>query len=155
MEKDNFHFFAYLWVLLFIFLDQISKYFFMNKRFFEGSFVSFAYSENAGSSFGMFSSLNFYSGLIIGLSIVMVFLIFYYRERFFENVYFKWVFVFLISGILGNLIDRIFYGYVRDFISFESLFVFNLADLYLNLVVVIYFVYEYQEYKKRKSLPQR
>lgn len=46
-------------------------------------------------------------------------------------------FAFFITGAVGNLIDRIFFGYVRDFVSF-SFFppVFNLADFWLTVGVI-------------------
>ena len=53
-------------------------------------------------------------------------------------------FAFFIGGALGNLIDRIFLGYVRDFLRLEfwpSFPIFNMADLFLNVGVVILAVY--------------
>ncbi|MEL7019528.1 MAG: signal peptidase II, partial [Pseudomonadota bacterium] len=48
-------------------------------------------------------------------------------------------FALLIGGALGNLIDRVLYGYVVDFIDASALwfpFVFNGADVFINLGVV-------------------
>ena len=38
----------------------------------------------------------------------------------------------ILGGILGNLTDRIFYGYIIDYIYFFNLFVFNIADLAIS-----------------------
>jgi signal peptidase II len=48
-------------------------------------------------------------------------------------------FSFIIVGAVGNLIDRIFFGYVRDFLNFEFINfpVFNIADC--SLTIVLYF----------------
>jgi signal peptidase II len=40
---------------------------------------------------------------------------------------------FILGGLLGNLYDRVFYGYVIDFIHMKSFFVFNLADVFITL----------------------
>ena len=50
----------------------------------------------------------------------------------------------LIGGIFGNLIDRLFYGYVIDFLSFDifgyKFPVFNIADIFICLGVFIIFI---------------
>ena len=47
----------------------------------------------------------------------------------------------IISGAIGNLIDRIFLGYVRDFISIRLFsFVFNIADLWVTLGVIFFVI---------------
>ncbi|MEG2618267.1 MAG: signal peptidase II [Bacilli bacterium] len=52
---------------------------------------------------------------------------------------------FIIGGLIGNLIDRIYFGYVRDFISFQigsyNAPIFNVADIFL-VFGAIYLVYE-------------
>jgi len=47
----------------------------------------------------------------------------------------SWIFVFVIAGGIGNLIDRYTLGYVVDFINplFVNFAVFNIADAYLNI----------------------
>ena len=48
----------------------------------------------------------------------------------------------LISGAIGNLVDRIFLGYVRDFVSIKLFsFVFNLADLFITAGVICFLIY--------------
>jgi signal peptidase II len=48
------------------------------------------------------------------------------------------VFVLLLAGAIGNLIDRIFWWGVRDFIDFHFWPIFNLADVYLSFGVMIW-----------------
>jgi len=52
-------------------------------------------------------------------------------------------FVLLIGGLLGNLIDRVAFGYVRDFIhlDFMSFPVFNIADVALTCGCVAFLIY--------------
>ena len=53
--------------------------------------------------------------------------------------------VLILSGGLGNLIDRVLFGYVIDFIhvfyGIYSFYVFNLADSFITIGVVIYLYY--------------
>ncbi|MFN3698824.1 MAG: signal peptidase II, partial [Dictyoglomus sp.] len=45
----------------------------------------------------------------------------------------------ILGGLLGNLYDRVFYGYVIDFIHIKNLFVFNLADLFITVGGILVF----------------
>ena len=57
----------------------------------------------------------------------------------------------IISGALGNLIDRIFRGYVVDFISFtlfnKEMAIFNIADIFITIGVTILLVRIFKEGK--------
>ncbi len=44
----------------------------------------------------------------------------------------------IFSGAIGNLIDRLFFGSVTDFLSFWSFPIFNLADMWISLGVVVF-----------------
>ena len=62
----------------------------------------------------------------------------------------------IVSGAIGNFIDRIVLGYVRDFISIEFFsFVFNIADLLITVGVCCYIVYtiiqSVKEMKEKKE----
>ncbi|MFH1823507.1 MAG: signal peptidase II [archaeon] len=90
---------------------------------------------NFGASFGLFSGLTWLL-VIIGVLVLGIIGYFYikYKDRLLQIAL-----IFLFSGTLGNLIDRIFYGYVLDFIGFSfipTFPAFNLADV-LNLVGAI------------------
>ena len=55
---------------------------------------------------------------------------------------------FALAGIIGNLIDRFFLGYVRDFIDIKIIPVFNFADAYLNIALILFIFYELNLWKK-------
>ena len=61
----------------------------------------------------------------------------------------------IISGALGNLIDRIFRGYVVDFISFtifdKEMAIFNVADTFITFGVVLLLIYLFKEGKHERS----
>jgi len=57
-------------------------------------------------------------------------------------------FTLIIMGALDNLIDRIIYGGVVDYIDFPLFPVFNLADLMITLGAVLILVYQLRQFKK-------
>ena len=100
--------------------------------------LDLTFVENRGVAFGMFSGQRWMilvlTGAIIGA------LVYYYRKLPEGNGY-RWVrcaLVMVLAGAAGNLIDRIFRGYVVDFFEFTFVkwYVFNMADIYVVLGVI-------------------
>jgi signal peptidase II len=134
-----------LFVSLILFLlDILTKSFFTGKSYFKGSVVYIKYSQNYGSAFSMFSNYDYYNYLIIFLSFVVLYFLFKNVKEFTKTSLTKVAFCLLISGTLGNLFDRVVFGYVRDFIGIKYLFIFNFADVYLSLAVILYICYEFE-----------
>lgn len=61
----------------------------------------------------------------------------------------RWMLALLMAGTLGNLIDRLLFGGVRDFISIGSFPVFNIADVLLNLWIILFIIWELKLAKRR------
>ncbi len=127
-------------IILLVLLDFITKILILN-NFSNGqeisiikNFLKFTFVKNTGAAFG------FLSGSIILLIIITILLLFYLIKEFKKN---KNVisYILIISGAFGNLIDRIFRGYVIDFISFnlfgKEMPVFNVADIYVTFGVIL------------------
>ena len=135
--------FIILFCLLLILIDFISKYLVIslisNKTIIIIiNFLKFLYVKNTGAAFGIMS------GNIIILVIVTLILLFYIIKEVKNNVDNKWIlisYLLILSGAIGNLIDRIFRGYVVDFISFtlfdKEMAVFNIADSYITIGVFL------------------
>lgn len=118
---------------LVLLLDQLTKYFLKNKIFFVTSFFKISYVENTGASFGMMKGFNW---LFIIVAFIALFYVFkYYKEVKKEKFYVHLSIGFLLGGIIGNLIDRVFLGYVRDFISFSFWPTFNFADTFSTIAI--------------------
>lgn len=120
-------------------LDQISKFWaheILSKKApitFIPKILELHYSENTGMAFSLFE--DHYLVLTIFVSIVVLGMILYIVKTKKLN----WTLVFMLSGGLGNLLDRLIYGHVVDFINFlfVDFAIFNIADIYLNIAAAL------------------
>ena len=132
-----------------VIIDQIIKYFVSAYLQPVGSvsvidnIFSLTYVENKGVAFGMFSDMRW---IFIALtSILLVIIIFYMFKKRPKGKFFYVCAALIIGGGIGNLIDRIFYGYVIDYLSL-SFFppVCNFADYCITagtIMLVIYLLF--------------
>ena len=102
-------------------------------------FFQIVYVENRGAAFGLFQSLG--NGVFIGISILAVLIVLYLMIKEKENPY---IMSLVLSGALGNLIDRLRLGYVVDFLDLHigthHWPAFNLADSCLTVGLVLLFL---------------
>ena len=79
--------------------------------------------------------------LIIVISVLALIVILRYSNSFQKNKKNFIAFSLLIGGICGNLADRLFFGYVRDFLDFRIFSydfpIFNLADSFIVIGVIL------------------
>lgn len=106
-------------VIFLVIVDQISKIAVSNPI------------KNYGLAFGLFPG---YTKFYILLTCIVVSILVYYLFLGKEEL--RYGLAFLVGGSLGNLIDRLFLGYVRDFITFGFWPSFNFADIF-NVIGVI------------------
>jgi signal peptidase II len=114
----------------FVVIDQITKLVFSSRDFFIGT-VHFHLVKNFGLAF----SLDF--GLVPNIFLIGAALIFfgyyYLAHRQKMSGITKLMFLLIFAGAISNLVDRIYLGYVRDFVDLGLGFTFNLADAFLAL----------------------
>lgn len=127
-------------------IDQFVKYYISTHYL---SYISYpiipnvldlTYIKNAGAAFGILQN---YQLLFIITTIVAVsVMIFYFIISPKENRLLRIALILIISGGIGNLIDRIRLGYVTDFIDFKIWAVFNLADsfVFIGCVLLVYYI---------------
>ena len=132
-----------------VIIDQIIKYFVSVYLQPVGSvsvidnLFSLTYVENKGVAFGMFSDMRW---VFVALtSVLLAFIIFYMFKKRPKGKFFYICAALIIGGGIGNLIDRIFYGYVIDYLSL-SFFppVCNFADYCITagtIMLVIYLLF--------------
>lgn len=135
-------------ITAFVFLDQFTKHLAVlylkdqpNIIWIKGV-MELEYLENRGAAFGILQNQQWLFILLFFLFVTAV-IIFYCRMPM-EKKYLpvQIISLFLIAGGLGNLIDRIRLGYVIDFFYFSLINfpVFNMADIYVTVSMVILFV---------------
>ncbi|MBI2110403.1 signal peptidase II [Candidatus Woesearchaeota archaeon] len=110
-----------------ILIDQLTKFFFQHKNTtLIKELLYFKYSENQGLIFGFFSNNVFFIYLLPIL--VLAFLLYYMRKMPSKEQLFL---TLIIAGIFSNLIGRIIYGYVIDFLYIPIYPRFNMANFNL------------------------
>ena len=102
-------------------------------------FLDLAHIHNFGVAFGLFSGL-ISPWIIIILGLLVVAFIYYLMKNASDTLE-EWGLLIIISGAISNIIDRIFNGYVIDFIFFhyDSFFwpAFNFADIYITIGIIM------------------
>ena len=111
------------------------------------------YHENRGSIWGILQGK---VDILLLVSIVLfAFLIYAYirmpKTKFYQPLF--WILVVLMAGALGNTIDRLFFGFVTDFLYFKLINfpIFNVADCYITVcsfltVFLVFTVYKDDEF---------
>lgn len=102
------------------------------------NFFAITYYQNTGAAW---SILEGQQVLLILVAVVMLVVVYSMMFSFEENKLTNFAFGVLFGGIVGNLIDRILFGYVRDFIAF-TIFgyhfpIFNIADVAIVVGVIL------------------
>lgn len=104
-----------------------------------GKLMSFSRATNTGGPFGLFGAYGnvFFIMAMIFIVGLMVYRIATGRQGRFMDICLG----LLLGGALGNWVDRIMFGHVRDFVNFHFWPVFNLADAAITAGVVMLMVF--------------
>jgi signal peptidase II len=68
---------------------------------------------------------------------MMLILVAYYYKKIPDNKLNNTIIALILAGTIGNLIDRLIFGYVIDFIDFQIWPVFNIADSCLTIAAIL------------------
>ena len=122
-------------------LDQIIK-FIVDKKILFVEIIPNIFNIHKVYNYGVaFSFLENKRYLILLFSIVLIYFLFNLRKDLPKKKKYDILFGVILGGILGNLIDRVFRGYVIDyletFILGYSFPIFNLADIGITLGIII------------------
>ena len=98
-------------------------------------------SHNDGAGFGILSGKTWL--LIIITIVFMIFIAYFAYKQKRKNALFRWSIALIFAGAFGNLIDRLIFGYVRDFLFFELINfpIFNIADSCLTIGIILLVVF--------------
>ena len=146
-------------LILCIASDRILKYYAINKlkdhpnKAIINGILEFRYLENSGAAFGLLKgqkSFFILVAVIILLAIVYAIIKMPSKKHFYGA---HITLAFIAGGAIGNLIDRIMYGYVVDYIYFSVIRfpIFNLADAFVSvftllLLLLILFFYSEDDF---------
>ena len=112
-------------------------------------YFRFVHWENTGAAFGLFQQ----GGVLFAILavIVAVFIVVYYPQVPKDAVLMRVALAMQMGGALGNLIDRIVFGPVTDFISVLRFPVFNIADssITVGVGVLIFGLWQMEKQEKR------
>ena len=143
--------FKYLIVIsILCFLDQYSKIYIslnidklINKDLL---ILTIEYIRNYGAAFNILSGSRLFLSLISIISTIILMYLIFIREDKRIN---KYGLSFIVAGSIGNGVDRIFYGYVIDFIKikFVDFPVFNIADIAINIGILVMII-NYFRYRR-------
>ena len=107
--------------------------------------------HNTGAAFGIFQGMN---GVFVVLAFVIITLILIYFPMIPENdFFFRLALSLQMAGAAGNLIDRLYRGFVTDFISVGRFPVFNVADSCITMGVVVLLVGMWIEERRSRDEP--
>ena len=118
-------------------------------------YARFVNWHNSGAAFGMFQNGNLVFTILAFIVIGVI--IYYYPQVESDDWTLKLALGLQVAGAAGNLIDRLMFGKVTDFISVGTFPVFNIADSSISIGVVVLLLgvwyKEKQEKKKAAELP--
>lgn len=138
MEKK--HIFTFLFLLV---IDQISKFYIdftfqLNESLsILSNFFRITYTRNEGAAWSMLEGKMTFFYIVSVIAIIL--LCYFYKHTKKQEYLSRLGIVFMLSGTIGNFIDRLLFSYVRDFLDFNifgyDFPIFNIADMALCIGV--------------------
>ena len=152
----------FLSIIIIFLLDRVSKFYvisqteeILSSNLFTSKFLNISLIWNEGIAFGLFSfdqSLYYNLLTLVIILITLIILWLMLRAEGLEKI----SFLMIIGGSLGNLYDRINYSSVPDFIDFHisnfHWFIFNVADIFISLGVIVLISVEFLKIKKKMKI---
>lgn len=131
-----------------IVLDQFTKYLAINHLMNKNDIIlipkvlQLHYLENTGAAFSMLEGKQVLFAIMTPILLLALFYLLLRMPKQKKYMPLDYVIVFLIAGAIGNYIDRITNNYVVDFIYFSLIDfpVFNVADIYVTVAVIVLFL---------------
>lgn len=141
-----------MWFYLFVIIDQAIKFFVESKNLnipIIKDIFNIIYTQNTGGIYGILQGKN-YLFIILSIEILAVLFFFAYKEKGKNGKKYA-IWQFVIAGGVSNVIDRIFRGYVVDFIQLKLFGIFNLADSMIVLGVIAIIIMDLKELKNESN----
>lgn len=137
-------------------IDQFTKFVIKSKfKLYESkelikNIFSITYIQNKGAAWGVMQGRRIFFLILTALVVIGCFYILYNTIGNHKHIMLTISVTVLISGAIGNMIDRFKYGYVIDFFDFKLIDfpVFNVADIYVTLSMIFIFILLIFKYKE-------
>lgn len=142
--------------VIFLLFDQLTKYMAVGRLKGQNPFIildgilEFQYLENHGSAFGLFQNQKPFILLISGTFMLLLVFVLFRLPATRKYLPLDIMVTLILSGGIGNMIDRVIHDYVIDFIYFKIINypIFNVADIYVvvgTILVAILCLFVYEE----------
>lgn len=155
-------FWAGFWAFL---IDQISKYVILHVLNLASvraidvapPLLNLRYGENRGINFGLFGDApDMMRWVLIGFAFLVIAAVCWWVRRHDDNRLMMLSAGFLVGGALGNVVDRLVYGFVVDFLNIsccgiDNPFVFNIADIFIFAGAIGLILFEGRGARKNPS----
>lgn len=135
--------------IIFLLIDQLSKglislYIPLNESIKLTNFLSITYVHNIGAAFSILKGARWLF-IILGIIALNIIYIFFIKDKKLTNFEII-IYALMLSGIIGNIIDRVLYGYVIDFIDITlfNFAIFNFADSFIVISVILLVVFKWK-----------
>ena len=131
-------------------LDRLTKHIFCNRLLYSETIpvipniFHLTLVRNKGAAFGLFNGRNIFFSVFTILAVIAITL--FIRSREYKSRLMLVSLGLILGGALGNLFDRIVFGYVIDFLDFRVWPVFNLAD---SCITIGFALLAYQVVKRK------
>ena len=149
-----------LFVLLLVLIDQISKIamkvisnFYSESFTIIKDFFYITYAENTGAAFSILKGQRwFFVIMALIVCVVITFYIIKYKPKKLEKISLQ----LILAGAIGNVIDRLVYGYVIDFLDFYifgyDFPIFNVADIAVTFgAIILIYIFISEEFNLWKK----
>ena len=140
-------------ILAIFFIDRVTKFYLLNLQaegididFYIYSFLNFYLVWNSGVGFGLASmEANIYYHIVTAIIVIVNIGLIYFLVK--SKGGYAYLIALIIGGSLGNLLDRIYYHAVPDFIDLHLAnyhwFIFNVADIFITTGIVGIILFEF------------
>ena len=149
--------YIFLFLILLI-IDQYSKFIIHNTLYVGDTipiidnFFNLTYVQNRGVAFGLFQGK---IDIVSILALIAIGLILFYFCKNFKKISFleRIAYTMIFAGAVGNMIDRLFRGFVIDMLDFRGIwsFIFNFADVWINIGVILIII-EHLIFNRKKRV---
>lgn len=132
--------------ILVVIIDQAVKFWVQNTLFgtdivkFIPGVISLVNVHNDGAAFGILSGSNARIYFVIVTAVFVILVVLALATNFVSGRLARWSLVMVAAGGVGNMIDRVIYGYVQDMFKVElfNFAIFNVADIFITVFAILF-----------------